>query len=422
LVGADGRADQYVSIRYDITQRKTAEDQRAALLEALNERSLAAEAASTAKGRFLANMSHELRTPMHGVIGMIDLLMKTGLDPEQTTRASTALNCARNLMLILNDILDLSKIESGLVAIQSIPYQPAALIEQLGPLLADPADKKDIRLAWTLASNVPAWLSGDPSRINQVLINVVGNALKFTQRGEVAVSVSYSPKAGGGDLTFDVRDTGIGLSAEAQAKIFNRFVQADSSTTRRFGGAGLGLAISRQLAQLMGGDVAVQSLEGVGSTFTVTVAAPTAEAPTTNDSKAVMEPAFSRPLRILAADDHEVNRMLMQMYMQLAGHDVTVVEDGSQALMAMTEQDFDLVLMDIQMPVMDGLTATRQIRALPYPQCDVPIVAVTANAMIGDREKYLAEGMTDYVAKPIDQAMLLAVVARVLARLNQAAA
>jgi CheY-like chemotaxis protein len=230
----------------------------------------------------------------------------------------------------------------------------------------------------------------------------------------VAVCVRYDPKGPGeGQLIFEVRDTGIGLSAEAQGQIFNRFVQADASTTRRFGGTGLGLAISRQLARLMGGDIDVQSREGVGSTFTFTLRAPATDAPGAGVRAEPVEPAFDRPLKILAADDHAVNRMIVQMYMQLAGHEVTMVEDGKQALEAMNEQDFDLVLMDIQMPVMDGLAATRQIRALKHPKCDVPIIALTANAMTGDREKYLAEGLTDYVAKPIDPATLLAAVARV---------
>ena len=223
-------------------------------------------------------------------------------------------------------------------------------------------------------------------------------------------------------MIFEVRDTGIGLNEDAQDKIFGRFVQADASTTRQFGGAGLGLTISKNLVHLMGGDIGVQSTLGSGSTFWFTVIAPAVGGQAADDQDASMEPIFDRQLRILAVDDHQVNRMIVQMYLQLAGHEVTLVENGLQAVQAMRADRFDVVVMDIQMPVMDGLTATREIRAMAHPQCEVPIIALTANSMPGDRERYLAQGMNDYVPKPIEQASLLKALARVSAPLVQAAA
>ena len=415
LKGADGKTDQFASIRYDITERKTSDAQRLAMVEALNERSVAAEAATIAKGQFLATMSHELRTPMNGVIGMLDLLMKTTLDAEQTLRASTALESARSLLVILNDILDFSRLESGQVPIENIAFSPAGVVRQLIALLAGRAEEKGLRLSCTVAPEVPDWISGDPTRIRQVLINLVGNALKFTERGEVELQVSYDRDASGAELRFEVRDTGIGLSEDEQRLIFRRFVQADASTTRRFGGTGLGLAISKQLVDLMGGELGVRSRVGAGSTFWFSLDAPLAEAPTTDAfgaSEPPADPVFIRPLRVLAADDHHVNRMVVKMYLESAGHHVTLVNDGAEALQAVRTGSYDLVLMDIQMPVMDGLSATRLIRALPDPACDVPIIALTANAMAGDRERYLSEGMTDYVAKPIEASTLLCAVAR----------
>jgi len=407
LLGDDGIPERFVSVRYDITERKTSDARQLALVKELSERSLAAEAANVAKGQFLATMSHELRTPMSGVIGMLDLLMINGLSDDQSERASIALGSARQLLTILNDILDFSKLEMGQVVIEIIPFHTSRMIRELHLLFGGWAVDKGLRLSWDVAPGMPTWLMGDPTRIRQVLINLVGNALKFTEGGEVAVHMSYGSNRLGGELRFEVRDTGIGLSEDAQGQIFQRFVQADASMSRRFGGTGLGLAISKELVELMNGDIGVTSQEGHGSTFWFTIEAP-------ESTTLALEASDSNPralapvsLRVLVADDHPVNRMIVEAYLTLAGHEVVLVDDGAQAVQAVNGQAFDLVLMDIHMPVMDGLTAMRLIRALPSPLCDIPIVALTANAMAGDRDGYLDQGMNGYVAKPVDRRLLL---------------
>jgi len=412
LLGVDGRPERFVSVRYDITERKTSDARQMALVEELSERSLAAEAATVAKGQFLATMSHELRTPMSGVIGMLDLLMINGLTDEQSERAAIALGSARQLLVILNDILDFSKLEMGQVVIEIIPFHTGQLIRELHLLFGGWAVEKGLRLSWDVTPGMPVWLAGDPTRIRQVLINLVGNALKFTEGGEVAVHMSHDPDRLGGELRFEVRDTGIGLSDDAQRQIFQRFIQADASMSRRFGGTGLGLAISKELVELMNGDIGVRSQEGCGSTFWFTVEAPLSSAPVPEIRNQDARSSASRSLRILVADDHPVNRMIVEAYLTLAGHEVTLADDGAQAVQAVRDESFDLVLMDIHMPIMDGLTATRLIRALPHPLCDIPIVALTANAMAGDRDHYLAEGMNGYVAKPVDRKLLLEAVMR----------
>lgn len=408
LIGANGKTEQFVSVRYEITERKAAEEERRLMLEALAERSQAAEAATVAKGQFLAAMSHELRTPMNGVIGMLDLLMKTDLDDDQRLRASTALSSARSLLTILNDILDFSKLEAGNIQLEVIPFSPRELVNDVAALIAAEANEKGLTLAVAINPGVPERIEGDPTRIRQVLINLLGNACKFTEQGEIMCRASYDD----GALRLEVRDHGIGLSEDQQTRVFRRFEQGDPSITRRFGGTGLGLTISKDLVELMGGQMGVASSLGAGSTFwfeipaAVAVAAETVPAPTP-----VGIPG--RSLRVLAADDHPVNRMVIATYLETAGHTVTLATNGQEALEAVQLVDFDLVLMDIQMPVMDGLSATREIRSLGGAARDVPIIALTANAMAGDRERFLDAGMSDYVAKPIDPGSLLETISRV---------
>ena len=411
LVGRGGKIDQYVSVRYEITERKAAEEERRVMVEALNERSQAAEAATVAKGHFLAAMSHELRTPMNGVIGMLDLLLKTELNDEQSLRASTALSSAKSLLTILNDILDFSKLEAGSIHLESIPFSPQDLLKEVAALMGAQAEEKGLTLAMVVAPDIPEQVLADPTRVRQVLINLIGNACKFSEYGEILCRASYEAGAPGA-LRLEVRDQGIGLSEDQQTRVFRRFEQGDPSTTRRFGGTGLGLAISKDLVELMGGEMGVVSSLGAGSTFWFAIPAPPAlTGKASTQEQRSRSPG--RPLRVLAADDHPVNRLVIATYLETAGHEVTLASDGREAFEAIQTADFDVVLMDIQMPTLDGLSATREIRSLETVARDVPIIALTANAMAGDRERFLEAGMNDYIAKPIDPDALLETIDRI---------
>ncbi len=402
---ANGRI--YAAAR-DITDRLTH-------AEELEARRLEAEAANIAKSQFLATMSHEIRTPMNGVMGMLDLLIKTDLTEEQLDRAMTARDSARGLLTILNDILDFSKLEAGQVAMEAMPLSVSQIVNDIVSLLTARSDEKGLSLTYEIDRTVPDWLEGDPTRMRQILINLIGNAVKFTQEGRVDIHAGYEGGAEAGSLKISVRDTGIGIDEAVQDRLFQRFAQADSSTTRKFGGTGLGLAICKQLVELMGGQIGIESALGKGSTFWFTIPTRALDAPehaATVEAEADRAPAATRSLRILAAEDHAVNQAIISAFVTAGGHDITVVNNGAEALAAVQSHDFDLILMDIQMPVMDGLSAMRAIRGLSGALKHIPIIALTANAMAGDREKYLAEGMTDYVSKPIDPAKLLSVIDR----------
>lgn len=388
----------------------TADKRREAELE---ERRREAEAATLAKSNFLAAMSHEIRTPLAGVIGMLDLLMADPLPPCQAERARVASASAHHLLGLLSDVLDVSKLGEGAVTLHPAPTDARRLIGDVLALMGPRAAEKGLDLRCEVETDVPAWIEVDPVRLRQVLTNLVSNAIAFTEAGHLAVRAAHGPGPCGPALAVEVEDTGIGIAQADQARIFERFVQADGSASRPFGGSGLGLAIARQLVELMGGVIDVRSAPGQGSTFRFTLRAPPCPAPAEDEPPGAALERPARALRVLVADDNATNQCLIKALLHRAGHAVVPVGNGREAVEAARGGGFDAVLMDIHMPVMDGLAAARAIRALPGPAGRTPIVALTASVLADERARYLEAGMDDCLPKPIDVAAL----ARTLARL-----
>jgi PAS domain S-box-containing protein len=404
ITDGQGKIVGLVGITHDITEIKRAE-------EGMQQAKAAAEAANVAKSQFLANMSHELRTPMNAILGMIDVALPKAIDATVQDCLQTAKGSADLLLTLLDDLLDSARIESGKLELESAPFSLRRMLDQITRILSVRASERGLCFSCRIADDTVDAVVGDRMRLQQVLLNLAGNAIKFTERGEIEISLLASSEGGEACLEFAVRDTGIGISPSGQEGLFQPFAQADPSMARRFGGTGLGLSICRSLVEMMGGRIWVESEVGKGSTFYFTVHLPVAkELPPEFEVPAAVPPVASAQLRILLVEDNPANQKLAAYVLQDRGHLVEIAGDGQEAIRLYEQNRYDVILMDVQMPGMDGLEATAAIRKREEGGNRIPIIAMTAHAMKGDRDRCLAAGMDGYLSKPIDAHETIALV------------
>ncbi len=412
-----------VGMMQDITEQKRA---REMILQA----KLTAEEANVAKSVFLAKMSHEVRTPMNAIIGMLDLTLDTPLNEEQRDNLKVAKDAADNLLSLINDILDLSRAEAGKVSIEEIEINVPDIVKNVCKGLTVLARNKQVDLIWSIDPKIPRLLIGDPVRLRQVLVNFVNNAIKFTNQGKVTVNVQMNALTDRDcQVTFEVIDSGIGIPKKNLATIFDVFTEAHNTTARRYGGTGLGLAICKKIVEMMRGQIVVESVEGQGSTFRFTVLfvvrpdlllKQASELANQDNHILNVLPPELRTLRILLAEDNMVNQRIGMKILEKFGWSVTAVNNGQEVLNILNGQSFDVILMDDQMPVLDGIAATQVIRREEKQTgMHLPIIAMTANAMSGDRERYLASGMDGYVSKPIDRNLLYQEIVNLVTQRNK---
>lgn len=415
-----GREQELQSDLNDMQERRLLLEEQANELASIAENQAEmrgqAEAAERSKSEFLASMSHEIRTPMTGVLGFADLLLSETLPDSQREMVEKIRVATTNLLTVINDILDLSKIEAGKLELEELPFNPRTLAQEVIELVGARASEKGLVLSLSVEDEVPETLMGDPTRLRQVLLNLLGNGVKFTHKGSVSLTVSLSSEDSKAPLCFSVRDTGIGIPEDRIDFLFSSFTQADPSITRKYEGTGLGLAISKRLVEMMGGEIGLESELGVGSAFYFNLPMEEAEGASIETSRIVGPARFQskKSLNILVVEDNDINQTIIGAFIGKAGHSFEIVDNGVKAVESVSSASYDLVLMDVRMPEMSGPEATRVIRAKDGPEKDIPIIALTADAMEQHVIGYREAGMNGYVSKPIDQSELLMTINSVL--------